>query len=77
MKRPAPTPTAMPDDAANAVMIATWPGDRPGIMQVMKCRLLHRADWQYLETRHDESVAPWPFDAYRCDRCDRSWQSMS
>jgi hypothetical protein len=67
----------LPDAAADAVQIATWPGDRPGIMHVMKCRLLHRADWQYLETRHDETIAPWPVDSYHCDRCNRSWHKVN
>jgi hypothetical protein len=62
-----------PDDAA---LIATWPGDRPGILRLLQCRLLHRADWQYLGTRHDESIAPWPVDAYRCERCERAWDSV-
>jgi hypothetical protein len=37
----------------------------------------HRADWQYLGTRHDESVAPWPIDSYRCERCDRVWDKVN
>jgi hypothetical protein len=66
-----------PDDSANAALLATWPGDRPGMMRLLQCRLLHRADWQYLSTRQDESVAPWPIDAYRCDRCERAWDSVN
>jgi hypothetical protein len=81
MKRFTSAPSSLtdfsPDDAANAAQIATWPGDRPGIIRVMQCRLLHRADWQYLGTRQDESVAPWPIDAYRCDRCERAWDSVN
>ncbi len=80
MKTLAPTSSLLdlsPDDAANAAQIATWPGDRPGIMRVMQCRLWHRADWQYLGTREDRAVAPWPVDAYRCDRCERAWDSVS
>ena len=45
------------DDAATTAAIATWPGDRPGILRLLECRLLHRADWQYLGTRQDETVA--------------------
>ena len=65
-----------PDDTANAALLATWPADRSGILRLLQCRLLHRADWQYLGTRHDESIAPRSVDAYHCDRCDRAWDSV-
>lgn len=61
------------EDAATAAALAVWPGDRPGILRLLECRLLHRADWQYLESRDDRAVAPWPLDSYRCERCARTW----
>jgi hypothetical protein len=42
-----------------------------------ECRLLHRADWQYLGTRNDEQVAPYPIDSYRCDRCEQAWDKVN
>jgi len=85
MKRPARSPSfdhpaaaeLSPDDAANAAQIATWPGDRPSIFRLLQCRLLHRADWEHLGTRHGEDIVPWPIDAYRCNRCDRAWGTVT
>jgi hypothetical protein len=85
MKRPDRTPALAPramtelspDDAANAAQIATWPGDRPGLIRLLQCRLLHRADWQHLGTSQDEPAVAWPVDAYRCDRCDRVWNTVT
>lgn len=65
------------EDAATAAALATWSGDRPGILRILECRLLHRGDWQYLGTRDDRTVAPWPVDNYRCDRCARTWDTPS
>jgi hypothetical protein len=65
------------DDAAAAAAIATWPGDRPGILRLLECRLLHRADWEYLGSRHDAKLGLWPIDEFRCSRCERSWERMS
>ena len=76
MKTPSRTDLSA-EGAATAVAIATWPGDRPGILRLLECRLLHRADWQYLGTRQDETVAPWPIDSYRCDRCERAWEKVT
>jgi len=72
-----PAPEHSAHDAATAAQIATWPGDRPSTLRLLQCRLLHRADWQYLGTRQDESIAPWPIDAYRCERCDRAWDTVN
>jgi hypothetical protein len=77
MKPNTTTANHRPDDAATAAAIATWPGDRPGILRLLECRLLHRAEWQYLGTRQDDAVAPWPIDSYRCDRCDRAWDKVN
>ena len=85
MKRPARSPSfdhpaaveLSPNDAANAAQIATWPGDRPSIFRLLQCRLLHRADWEYLGTRPDETVARWPIDTYRCERCERAWNTVT
>ncbi len=65
------------DETALAAAVATWHGDRPGILRLLECRLLHRGNWQYLGTRTDQAVAPWPVDSYRCDRCDRTWERPS
>jgi len=65
------------DEAATAAAIATWPADRPSLLRVLECRLLHRADWQYLGTRHDAAIAPWPIDSYRCERCARAWDRVN
>jgi len=46
-------------------------------LRLLECRLLHRADWQYLGTRDDRAIAPWPLDSYRCDRCTRTWEVAS
>ena len=66
-----PTPTTTFDPTAAAA------ADRPSLLKLMQCRLWHRADWQYLGTRQDETVAPWPIDSYRCDRCERSWEKVN
>ncbi len=65
------------DDAATAVAIATWPGDRPGILRLLECRLLHRSDWQYLGSRQDAAITPYPIDSWRCERCERAWEKVS
>lgn len=65
------------ESAASAAAIAIWPADRPGILRLLECRLLHRADWQYLGTRNDDAVAPWPIDSYRCGQCDRAWDKVN
>jgi hypothetical protein len=75
--KPTPITTLPHEDGATAAAIATWPGDRPSIMKLLECRLLHRADWQYLGTRNDETIAPWPVDSYRCERCERAWDKVS
>ena len=49
--------------------------DRPRLLKLMQCRLWHRADWQYLETRASSGTIPWPVDAYHCQRCDRAWET--
>ena len=64
---PTPTTTFDPADAAAA--------DRPSLLKLMQCRLWHRADWEYLETRASTGPIPWPVDAYHCQRCDRSWET--
>ena len=51
--------------------------DRPSLLKLMQCRLWHRADWQYLGTRHDDTIAPWPIDSYRCERCARAWDRVN
>lgn len=65
------------EEAATAAALATWPGDRPVIVRLLECRLLHRADWQYLGTRDDAARAPRRLDSYRCDRCMRTWEASS
>ena len=62
--------TTTASDAAHAA-----PTDRPSLLKLMQCRLWHRADWQYLETRTATGAASWPVDAYHCQRCDRSWET--
>lgn len=59
--------------AATSVGSAT-PADRRRLFRLMECRLLHRAEWQYLGTRHADDVLSWPVDSYRCDRCERTWE---
>lgn len=49
-------------------------GDRPRLLRLMECRLLHRAEWEYLGTRHADGVLSWPVDSFRCDRCERTWE---
>lgn len=75
--KPTPIRSRRRDDAAATAAIATWPGDHPSILRLLECRLLHRADWQYLGTRHDDTVAPWPIDSYRCERCERAWDRVN
>jgi len=65
------TPTTT--TTSDAVLTATT--DRPSLLKLMQCRLWHRADWQYLETRASTGPIPWPVDAYHCQRCDRSWET--
>jgi hypothetical protein len=71
--------TVSPVTSADAAMLAvvTWPGDRPGLIRLLQCRLWHRADWQYLETRSSSATSPWPVDQYRCERCEREWERVS
>jgi hypothetical protein len=76
MKPPIRSRTAV-EHSATAAAIATWPGDRPAMLRVLECRLLHRADWQYLGSRSDDQVGPWPIDSYRCERCERAWERVS
>ncbi len=66
-------------ESPDAAMLAaiTWPGDRPGLIRLLQCRLWHRADWQYLETRQSSPTSPWPVDQYRCERCEREWERVS
>jgi hypothetical protein len=76
--KPLPTRSSSSvDDAATVAAIATWPGDRPGLLRLLQCRLWHRADWQYLETRQSTPTSPWPVDQYRCDRCERAWERLT
>ncbi len=51
--------------------------DRRRLFRLMECHLLHRGDWQYLETRHQDGNLQWPIDTYRCDRCERTWERTS
>lgn len=64
-----------PDDAATVAAIAAWPGDRPALVRLMECHIFHRAEWEYLGSRQDDTH--WPVDAYRCGRCDRAWEKVS
>jgi hypothetical protein len=61
--------TTTPDDLQGAAP------DRPRLLKLMQCRLWHRADWRYLETRASTGPIPWPVDAYHCQRCERSWET--
>jgi hypothetical protein len=63
--------------AEDAAALTIWPGDRGGILRLWECRLLHRADWQYLGSRMTDPAAPWPIDSWRCERCARAWERMS
>jgi hypothetical protein len=65
------------DDPAAAAMIASNPFDHRRLLRLLQCRLLHRAEWQYLGTHQDTAVAPWPIDSYRCDRCERAWDKVT
>lgn len=64
------------DDAASAAALATWPGDRPALVRLMECHIFHRAEWEYLGSRHDPTAGQWPIDAYRCRRCERAWEKV-
>lgn len=77
MKPAASAQSSARADAVAATAIATWPGDRPNLVRLMECHIFHRADWEYLGSRHDEGAGPWPIDAYRCGRCDRAWEKMT
>lgn len=65
------------DDAATVAAIAAWPSDRPALVRLMECHIFHRAEWEYLGSRRDQGVGPRPIDAYRCGRCDRTWEKVS
>lgn len=71
--------TAPHSEAPDAAMLAaiTWPGDRPALIRLLQCRLWHRADWEYLETRPSSPTSPWPVDHFRCERCERTWERVS
>jgi hypothetical protein len=68
------TPIATTSDAANLATETARP-DRPGLLKLMQCRLWHRADWRYLETRASSGPVPWPVDSYECQRCERAWET--
>ena len=77
MKTSLETTDARARAAEDAAALATWLGDRPGILRLLECRLLHRADWRYLGSRLDDTVAPWPIDSWHCERCTRAWEKVS
>lgn len=57
--------------------VATTTSERRTLFRLMECRLLHRADWQYVESSLGTDDVPWPVDTYHCHRCDRVWQRAS
>ena len=74
MKSATSTDLAPGNDLLSASVAATAPVDRYGLLRLMECRLLHRAEWEYLGTRHADGVLSWPVDSFRCDRCERTWE---
>jgi hypothetical protein len=69
---PSPTTSGSPGAAELAHQAALT--DRLGLFRLMQCHLLHRGDWQYLGTRHQDGNLHWPIDAFHCDRCERDWE---
>jgi hypothetical protein len=63
--------------ADSTATVVTTASERRNLFRLMECRLLHRADWQYVETTLGSDDVPWPVDTYHCQRCERVWQRAS
>jgi hypothetical protein len=66
---------AASDSASDAEARQAAASHRRVLFRLMQCHLLHRREWQYLSTRHEDGKLHWPIDAYRCNHCERAWET--